>query len=251
MTKIITTAVIKGGSGKTTTAAALAEAAALKGKRVLAIDLDPQCNLTMIIGTSGGAFSSFDVLHGTPAADAIQPAEIAGIDIISASANLATEEVKMGSGARLHDAIQPIKKNYDFIIIDTPPQMNDLTYNALNACTGLIIPLEADTGSLQGLYKIYDIAARIRENNKKLRVLGVVITRYDDRPKLNKYMHGVIIEKCKALRIPYLYTIRAGIAAKEAAALQENLFLHAPKSKPAQDYLILYELINKKQKKGN
>lgn len=247
MTQIICTAVIKGGTGKTTTAAALVEAAAINGKRALAIDLDPQANLTMMLGTSGGSSTSFDILHGAPAAEAIQPAAIAGVDIIAASANLATEQTKMGSGARLRDAIEPIKKQYDLIVIDTPPQMNDLIYNALNAATGLIIPLEADTGSLQGLYQIKEIAARLKASNKKLRILGAVITRYDERPKLNRYMHDVLIDKCKALRIPYLCTIRAGIAAREASAMQESIFLTAPKSKPAQDYLTLYSLITAKK----
>lgn len=248
--QIITTAIIKGGTGKTTTAAALAQAAALDGKRVLAIDLDPQGNLTMALGSRAGNISSYDVLHGTPITEAIQPADIAGIDIITASPNLATEYTKTGSGTRLHDAIEPIKRKYDFIFIDTPPQMNELTFTALQACTGLIIPLEADTGSLQGLYQIVDIAKRIQKNNKKMHILGVLITRYDAKPRLNRYMHDAICDKCQELKIPYIYTIRTGIAIKEAIALQENIFLHAPKSKPAQDYLFTYDLIANGSKKA-
>ena len=120
--RIITAAVIKGGTGKTTTAAALAQAGAAAGKKILAIDLDPQANLSFFIGAKQAAPGCYQLLHGGKPEDVIQHTE-QGIDVITASTDLATEKTAPGSAKRLEKAIEPLKKEYDFIFIDTPPQM--------------------------------------------------------------------------------------------------------------------------------
>lgn len=240
--QIITAAIIKGGTGKTTTAAALAQAATSAGKKVLCIDLDPQANFTFFIGANQNLPGSFQLLHGEKPLPLVQTTE-QGIDVISASPDLATEKTTAGSAARLQEAIEPLKKRYDFIFIDTPPQMGELTFNALQASTGLIIPLETDNSSLQGLYQITDIAQQIRQSNRKLKIKGVILTRYDNRPKLNRYIKDVITDKGKETGAPFLMAIRAGVAIREAQALQLSLFDYAPKSKPAQDYKKLFEMI--------
>lgn len=240
--QIITTAIIKGGTGKTTTAAALAQAAASEGKKVLAIDLDPQGNLSAFIGADQRAPGSFQVLHGTPAAQTIQHTG-QGLDAIAASPDLATERTVPGSSRRLADALEPVKKGYDLVIIDTPPTMSELTYNALFASSGVIIPLETDTSSLQGLFQISDIVQHIRQQAQGLKISGVILTRYDSRPRLNRHIRGMIEDKCKEMGIPFLIGIRPGIAVREAQAMQQSLFDYAPKSKPAQDYKMLYHMI--------
>ncbi len=240
--QIITTAVIKGGTGKTTTAAALAQAAAAAGKRVLAIDLDPQANLSFFIGADQNAGGSYDLLHGIEPGQLIQHTA-QGIDAITASPDLATERTTPASAKRLQQALEPLKGNYDFVFIDTPPQMGELTFNALQAATGLIIPLETDNSSLQGLYQITDIAHQMQHSNPDLTVLGVILTRYDQRPKLNRFLQGSIEKTGQEIGAPYLMSIRPGIAIREAQALQQSLYEYAPKSKPAQDYKKLYEMI--------
>lgn len=240
--KIITVAVIKGGTGKTSTAAALAQAGAEAGKRILAIDLDPQANLTAALAGDPARPGSYEILTGADLADAIQETA-QGLQLIPASPNLATIKTKPGSAKRLQTALDPIKKEYDLIVIDTPPQMGELTYNALQASTGLIIPLEADTDSLQGLYNIADIARRIQETNPALSITGTLITRYDGRSNANAYMRDTIRENATADNIPYLGEIRAGIAAKEARIMRQSLFEYAPKSKPAQDYRTLFHKV--------
>lgn len=242
--QIITTAVIKGGTGKTTTAAALAQAARAAGKRVLCIDLDPQGNLSFSIGADQNSPGAYQLLNGTPAGQLIQTTE-QGIDTIPASPDLATEKTAPGSAQRLQEALQPIKKKYHYIIIDTPPQMGELTYNALQASTGLLIPLETDNSSLQGLYQITDIAHQMQRSNPALTIKGVILTRYDSRPKINRYLQEVIAEKGQEVGAPYLMGIRPGIAIREAQALQKSLFDYAPKSKPAEDYRTLYNIIKK------
>ena len=179
--KVITAAVIKGGAGKTTTCTALAQAAAADGKRVLAIDLDPQGNFSFFIG-----------------ADQTAP----------------------GSAKRLQRALEPLKKKYDLVFIDTPPQMGELTFNALQASTGLIIPLETDHGSLQGLFRIVDIAHQMQRHNAGLTIYGVILTRYDNRPRLNRYLRDAIRDQGEDIGAPLLMEIRAGIAVKEAQAMQ-------------------------------
>ena len=242
MNQIIVAAVIKGGTGKSSSMGALAQAAAADGKRVLAIDLDPQANLTFFLSADQNKAGSFQLLHGSPAAALVQHTA-QGLDVISASPDLATETTAPGSAKRLQNALRPIKENYDFIFIDTPPQMGELTYNALQAATGLIIPLETDPNSLQGLYQITDIAHQIQHSNPALRIMGTVLTRYDARPKINRYLKDVITEKGREIGSPFLSIIRPGIAIREAQAMQQSLFDYAPNSKPAQDYKELYRII--------
>lgn len=244
MARIITTAAIKGGTGKTTTAAALAQAAAADGKKVLAVDLDPQCNLSFSLAADVNAPGSYDLLNGADVADVIQRTP-QGVDVIPGSPDLAAERTKPNSARRLAEALEPVNRKYRYIFIDTPPQMGELTFNALQAATGLIIPLEADTSSLQGLYNILDIAHQMQHSNPKLKVLGAVLTRYDRRPKINRYLHDAIKDQGKEAGAPLLAEIRAGVAVREAQALQVSLFEYAPNSNPAQDYKSLYEAIRR------
>lgn len=244
--QIITTAVIKGGTGKTTTAAALAQAATAAGKRVLAIDLDPQANLSFTLSADQNQEGAYQLLHGADPLQLIQRTP-QDLDVISASPDLATERTSPASAKRLQEAIEPLR--YDYIIIDTPPTMGELTFNALQACTGLIIPLEVDNYSLQGLYQITDIAHQMQRSNPKLKILGVVLTRYDSRPKINRYLRDVIIDRGKEAGAPYLTEIRKGVAVTEAQALQQSLFDYAPRSKPAHDYKALFEIIDKSNKR--
>lgn len=247
--QIITIAANKGGTGKTTTAAALAQAAAAAGRKILAIDLDPQSNLTFILNGDPDASGSYQLLHGTAADQTIQRTP-QGLDLIAASSDLSTEKTGPGSGKRLSKALDPLRKSYDFIIIDTPPQAGELTYNALIASTGAIIPLESDKSSIDGLYFITDIIHYLQEQAPDLRILGSLITRYDPRPKLNRYLRDRIAEAGEEAGAPLLMEIRSGIAIREAQALQENLYTYAPKSKPAQDYMSLYKLITRPGRKG-
>ena len=158
--QIITIANQKGGTAKSTTAAALAQAAAHRGRRTLAIDLDPQGNLSFFLAADVTRAGAFEVLEGQPAAEAIQPAA-GGADVIPASWNLQTISSSRGSARRLRAALEPIRAGYDLIIIDTPPTAGELQYNALMAATDLLIPLQADIVGLQGLYQMTDTARQI------------------------------------------------------------------------------------------
>lgn len=238
--QIIAVANQKGGTGKSTTAAAIAQAAAADGKKALAIDLDPQGNLSFITGADMQRGTSFDLLEGKTPARLIQHRQ-SGPDLIPASLNLAAISSSTGSAKRLQNALTPLKRAYDFIIIDTPPTAGELQYNALQAATGLLIPLRADILSLQGLYQIAETAAQIKKSNPALQITGIVITQHNDRSTIARQMRENLIAAAEEMEIPYLGAIREGVAIREAQALQENLYSYAPKSKPALDYLSIYQ----------
>lgn len=243
---VLTTAVIKGGTGKTTTAAAIAQAAVKARKKVLCIDLDPQGNLSDFLDADPNAPGSYELLEGeTPAGELLQKTT-QKLSVISASPNLATLKTKPGSAKRLQRALEPVKDNFDLIIVDTPPQIGETTYNALQASTGLVIPLEADSSSLQGLYQILDIAQHMREgSNPDLSFIGVLLTRYDHRPNINRFMRDTIQETAQEAGAVFLGCVRAGIAIKEAQGLRVSLYEYAPKCNPAADYQSIYKAIKK------
>lgn len=240
--QILTIANQKGGAGKTVTAAAIAQAAAAEGLKVLAVDLDPQTNLSFILKADTRAAGSFELLEGKPARQTIQTTE-QGIDVMAASNNLATLHTTPGSAKRLQKALQPIKSIYDLIIIDTPPTAGELLYNALQASTGLIIPLQADILGLHGLYQIAATAKQFTKSNPELKIKGFVITRYDGRSTLAKTFKEKITQRAAELGIDHLAEIREGIAIKEAISFQKSIFKYAPKAKPTQDYKLLFEKI--------
>ena len=135
--QILTIADQKGGTGKTTTTVALAQAAQAKGLKVLAIDLDPQANLTFALNADTRAKGSFELLNGEQARKTIQQTA-QGIYTIAASRNLATVTTTTGSAKRLQKALQPIKNIYDLIVIDTPPTAGELNTTLYKRVQGLL-----------------------------------------------------------------------------------------------------------------
>ncbi len=240
MLYVLTVAMQKGGVAKTTTAATLAQAAKSKGQKVLAVDLDPQGNLTFTLGANANKAGAFDMLElGTPAKEILQHCN--GLDVIPAGKELATLSTSKGSATRLRRALQPIAKNYDFIVIDTPTREGEQLYNALLASNGLIIPTEADVYNLQSIYQTIDTAKAMQKANEHLEILGYILTKADNRTILARQMQDNLLK----VGLPCLGQIRQGIAIKEAAALQVNIYDYAPKSKPAADYMALYEAITR------
>lgn len=248
--QIITIAAQKGGTGKTTTAAALAQAAAYKGRKALAIDLDPQGNLSFMLAANTTGPGSYGLLgspeqkiKAIPATQLIQT-NASGIDIIPASQSLAAITSSKGSARRLQTALAPIKGNYDLIVIDTPATAGELFYNALQAATGLIIPLQANIYSLQSLYQATGTVKQIQQSNPDLQIKGFILTQHSSRSTIARQMQDTITERAAALNVPYLGAIRKAAAIEEAAALQQSIYEYAPKCNPAQDYLSVYEALN-------
>lgn len=240
--KVYTIAIQKGGAGKTTTAAALAQAAVFRGRRVLAIDLDPQGNLSFFLDVDTNGKGAADFLNGTDPAEILQKSP-QGMDVIPASRSLATVTTGRGTARRLQKALLPLKDKYGVVIIDTTGDNGELLYNALQASDGLIIPIEADIYNVQSLYQTTETARQIQGSNPALSFTGLIFTKYDGRSTITRQMKETITERGAALGVPFLGEIRAAVAMKEAAALQQSIFRYAPKAKPAQDYLALYDRI--------
>lgn len=241
---IYTIATAKGGTGKTTTAASLVQAAAHTGRRALAIDLDPQGSLSYALAADARAAGSYDLLHGAPAADVVQKSP-QGMDVITGSLNLQTETSGPGTARRLAEALEPVRSKYDLIVVDAPATAGELQYNALMAADRLVIVLEADSHGVQALYQITAAAEQIQQSNTRLQPAGVLIARYRGNANIRKYMREQIEATAKSLGIPYLGEARDAAAAAEATAFQQSLFDYAPRSTTAADYMRVFETITK------
>jgi chromosome partitioning protein len=184
--RVIAFANQKGGVAKTTTTLNLGVALAEKGKRVLAVDLDPQGNLTMSQGWNPDEIdrSMFDVLvHKLSIAEIVRQGEI---DLAVSSIDLAGAELALssmiGRERALEKALQPAKESYDFILIDTPPSLGLLTINALVAADGVIVPVQCEYLSLRGLVQLENTLTMIRENlNPRVEIQGILPTMFDKR----------------------------------------------------------------------
>jgi chromosome partitioning protein len=184
--RVIAFANQKGGVAKTTTTLNLGVALAEEGKRVLAIDLDPQGNLTMSQGWNPDEIdrSMFDVLvHRLPITEVIRTNEIdvgvASIDLAGAELALAS---MIGRERALEKALAPVQESYDYILIDTPPSLGLLTINAFVAAGGVIVPVQCEYLSLRGLVQLENTLTMIRENlNPEVAIQGILPTMFDKR----------------------------------------------------------------------
>jgi chromosome partitioning protein len=186
LARVIAFANQKGGVAKTTTTLNLGVALAEQGKKVLAIDLDPQGNLTMSQGWNPDEIdrSMFDVLvHRLPISEIIRTNEI---DVAVASIDLAGAELALssmiGRERALEKALAPVRDEYDWIMIDTPPSLGLLTINAFVAATGVIVPVQCEYLSLRGLVQLENTLTMIRENlNPTVEIEGILPTMFDKR----------------------------------------------------------------------
>ena len=246
---ILTVLSQKGGAGKTTTAAALAQAAAHNGIHTLLIDADPQCNLSFITGAASDAAATiYNVLQGSvTAAEAIRSIN-KDLGIIQGSAAMQTLSSEQGSGYRLQQALRPVKKGYRLIIIDTPPQAGEILINCLLAADKALIPVSCDALGAQGLYAIAGLIKQIQgiQTASKISVAGFIFTRHSERTTLSRQLSEDIRAQAENLGIPYLGSVRDSVKLREAQALQQDLYSYAGDSNPAKDYNLLLHSILKK-----
>lgn len=243
MARVIAIAQQKGGAGKTTTAAAISAGLSRQGKKVLAIDLDGQRNLTFALkGLNVSQVTAADVLQGEDVQKAIihNPGGdlTAPVDLMPASDQLSVLHLTSQEWQQtLSTALKPIQRKYDYIIIDTPPQLGQILACALTAANGVIIPTLPDFFSLQGVNQICQTIDQARAINKDLSIIGILITKYHQRKILDRDTASLIERTATAYNTKVFTTkIRECIALAEAIATQTDIFTYAPRSTGAEDY---------------
>jgi chromosome partitioning protein len=181
----------KGGVGKTTTAVNLAACVAEAGYEALVVDVDPQCNATLGLGVDKDRpLTVYDVLVGsTPLADVVVPTRVAHLSVAPAGPDLAGATVELprepGSEDRLRQAVETVRDEYAFILLDCPPSLGPLTVNALVAADRVIVPVQAEYFALEGLAGLLDTLSLVqRELNPRLTVAGMLLTMHDSRTRL-------------------------------------------------------------------
>jgi chromosome partitioning protein len=258
LAKVIAVTNQKGGVGKTTTCSALCGGLVEKEYRVLAVDLDPQGNLSFSLGIeSDDNFTIYDVLKGNcDISDAIQESDVC--DVVPSNILLSGLELEMTGVGReyvLREQLSEIADDYDYIILDTPPALSVLTINAYTAADELVIPMLCEILSLQGIAQLKQtIFAVKRYYNKDLCVRGILLNKYNPRYTLTKEVEDLAQMIADQLETTIFKTkISAGIAIAEAPAHGESIMTYAPRSKSANEYrAFINELIapHKKQKSG-
>lgn len=237
----------KGGVGKSTTALAIGAGLSLKGFSVLYIDLDAQGNLSYTLRASIQGYNAMGVLQ-RPETIKEEIQHTGGADIIASSTALAGADTLLtetGKEYRLREALELIKNDYDYCIIDTPPALGILTVNALTACNGAIIPAQADIYSLQGITQLNSTIETVKKYcNPALTIMGIVLTRFSSRAIITREVTELIEQTAQSLNTKVYNTkIRECTALKEAQAMKDNIFAYAPKSNATADYKALIDEI--------
>src|SRR5256884_5422447 len=229
----------KGGVAKTTTTLNLAVAFQELGFSVLAVDLDPQGNLTMSQGMDPDSVerSMFDVLvHSVPMDEVIHRAEV---DVAVSSIDLAGAELALssmiGRERALQKALLPVRNHYDYVLIDTPPSLGLLTINALVAASGVIVPVQCEYLSLRGLVQLENTLAMIRENlNPDVEIEGILPTMYDKRLLHSKEAVDILKENFGDL--VFNTKIRKTVRYAEAPVKGQSVLSYDPSGDAAELY---------------
>lgn len=247
MSKVIAIANQKGGVGKTTTAVNLSSCLAVKGKKVLVIDVDPQGNTSSGLGINKKTInkSIYDVLiNDEKIENALLTTKIDNLKLCPSNIQLAGAEVELVSvisrETRMKFALNEVRNNFDYIIIDCPPSLGLLTINSLTASDTVLVPIQCEYYALEGLSQLMDTVKLVQKHlNPLLEVEGVVLTMFDARTNLSIQ----VVEEVKKYFKNKVYrtVIPRNVRLSEAPSYGLPIILYDPKSKGAECYLELAE----------
>ena len=233
----------KGGVGKTTTNINLAACLAMKGKKILVLDIDPQGNTTSGLGISKKNLkkTTYEVLveEKIKPTDAILPTGVAKLDILPASVDLAGAEIELvhleGREKRLKKALDLIRDSYDFIFIDCPPSLGLLTINSLTAVDSVLIPIQCEFYALEGVSQLMSTIELVKKSlNPNLEIQGVILSMFDGRTNLSIQ---VVEEVKKYFRNKvYKTVIPRNVRLAEAPSYGMPITQYDPRSKGAKAY---------------
>ena len=247
MGRAIVVANQKGGVGKTTTAINLAACLAEAGQKVLAIDMDPQGNMTSGLGVDKDAIENtvYELLLGeVTVEECIQENVIENLSVLGSNINLSAAEIELiGQEEKeyiLQKAVEPIRKNYDFIIIDCPPSLSMLTINSMCLADTVLVPIQCEYYALEGLTQLIHTINLVQERlNPSLEMEGVVFTMYDARTNLSLQ----VVENVKNNLDQAIYKtiIPRNVRLAEAPSYGMPINLYDTKSAGAESYRLLAE----------
>ena len=252
MGRVIAVANQKGGVGKSTTAINLSACLAEKGKKVLAIDIDPQGNTTSGLGVDKNNVENtlYELLLGeAEAKDTIVKDVVENVDLIPSNVNLSGAEIELiGVDEKeyiMKKIIDKVRRKYDYIIMDCPPSLNMLTINALTAANSVKVPIQCEYYALEGLSQLIHTIELVKERlNKKLVMEGVVFTMYDARTNLSLQ----VVENVKDNLQQNIYKtiIPRNVRLAEAPSYGQPITLYDTSSAGAEAYrLLAEEVINR------